>query len=69
MSKVAEYEKLAMFMLQVTSLPESTAEVERTFSEVNSNKTKLRNCLATGTLKAFIQTSEFSPIQVIAGFL
>jgi len=36
----------------ITALPQSTAEVERTFSCLNYNKNKLRDCLAVCTLEA-----------------
>ena len=51
-------------MLQMTSLPQSTAEVEKTFSRLNANKTKLRNSLAIHTLEAIIKTTETFPSQV-----
>jgi len=39
----------------------STAEVERTFSQLNNNKNKLRDCLAVCTLEAIIKFSEDFP--------
>ena len=48
-------------MLEIIALPQSTAEVERTFSKVNANKTKLRNALSVYTLQGILQTSEYFP--------
>jgi len=45
----------------ITALPQSTAEVERTFSHLNNNKNKLRDCLAGCTLEAVIQFNENFP--------
>ncbi|GFO36488.1 eukaryotic translation initiation factor 4e [Plakobranchus ocellatus] len=53
-----EYKDLAEFMLKVTTLPQSTAEFERTFSKLNNNKTKLTISLLVKTLKSTIKTSE-----------
>lgn len=61
MSQIQTYRELAKFMLEITALPQSTAGVERTFSKVNNNKTKLRNALAVRTLEAIIRTSEEFP--------
>ena len=58
MAALAEYKDLALFMLQITALPQSTAAVERTFSKVNNNKTKLRNSLAVNTIEAIVKVSE-----------
>lgn len=63
--RLPEYEALGRFMLQITSLPQSTAEVERTFSKLNANKTKLRNSLAVRTLEAIIKTAENYPSEVV----
>ena len=41
-SEMDTYKDLGLFMLEVTNLPQSTAEVDRTFSKISSNKTKLR---------------------------
>eukprot|EP00112_Aurelia_sp_Birch-Aquarium-sp1_P023358 Seg693.3 transcript_id=Seg693.3/GoldUCD/mRNA.D3Y31 product="hypothetical protein" protein_id=Seg693.3/GoldUCD/D3Y31 len=51
MQRIPAYINLAKFMLEVTALPQSTAEVERTFSKVNANKTKLRSSLSVNTLQ------------------
>ncbi len=53
-----EYHELARFMLEITALPQSTAEVEHTFSKVNNNKTKLRNTVAVRTVEGIIKSSE-----------
>ena len=45
-------------MLEVAALPQSTAAVERTFSKINNNKTKLRNGLAITTIEAIVKVSE-----------
>ena len=58
---VPEYQDLARFMLEVTALPQSTAVVERTFSKLNNNKTRLRNSLAVRTLETIITSSEAYP--------
>ena len=48
-------------MLEITALPQSTAVVERTFSKINCNKTKLRNRLAVRTIEAVIRVGEGFP--------
>ena len=48
-------------MLEITALPQSTAEVECTFSKVNNNKTKLQNALAVRTLEAIIKSNQAYP--------
>eukprot|EP00112_Aurelia_sp_Birch-Aquarium-sp1_P014236 Seg306.6 transcript_id=Seg306.6/GoldUCD/mRNA.D3Y31 product="Zinc finger protein 862" protein_id=Seg306.6/GoldUCD/D3Y31 len=58
MLALPEYQELAQFMLEVTALPQSTAAVERTFSKINNNKTKLRNGLAVTTIEAIVKVSE-----------
>ena len=45
----------------ITLLPQSTAEVERTFSRLNNNKNKLRDCLVECTLEAIMKSSENFP--------
>jgi len=45
----------------ITALPQSTAEVQGTFSCLNQNKNKLRDCLAVRTLEAIIKSSENFP--------
>jgi len=35
----------------ITALPQNTAEVERTFSHLNNNKSKPKDCLAVCTLE------------------
>jgi len=49
-----------LFNVFVTALPQSTAEVERTFSGLN-NKNKLSDCLAVCTLEAIIKSSKNFP--------
>ena len=58
MKQFQEYESLALFMLNVTALPQSTAAVENTFSKININKTKFRNCLAVNMLESIVKVSE-----------
>jgi len=36
----------------ITALPQSTAEVEKTFFRLNNNENKLRDCLVVCTLEA-----------------
>jgi len=45
----------------INALPQSTAEVEITFSRSNNNKNKLRNRLAVCTSEAIIKSSENFP--------
>ena len=40
LTKVDRYRSLARFVLEISSFPQSTAAVERTFSKLNLNKTK-----------------------------
>jgi len=42
----------------ITALPQSTTEVERTFSRLNNNKNKLRDCLAVCNWETIIRSSE-----------
>ena len=58
MLPMPEYQELAQFMLEVTALPQRTAAVERTFSKINDNKTKLGNGLAITTIEAIVKVSE-----------
>ncbi len=48
-------------MAQVIALPQSTATNERTFSQINNNKTKLRNRLGVNTVESIVRVSEASP--------
>ena len=48
-------------MLEITALPQSTGVVERTFSKLNNNKTKLRNALGVCTMEAIVKVSEEFP--------
>ena len=61
MRGVPSYKELSTFMLKLTALPQSTAEVERTFSKLNNNKTKLRNKPSVNTLESVIKTCERFP--------
>lgn len=47
------------FISNLLSLPNSSANVERIFSNVNINKTKIRNRLETDTLKGIIFTQDY----------
>ena len=58
-SEIDTYKDLGLFMLEVTALPQSTAAVERTFSKVSNNKTKLRNALSVRTVEAIVRTSDY----------
>ena len=55
-SEMDVYKTLGLFVLQITALPQGTAEVKRLFSKINLNKTKLRNALAIQTLEANCQS-------------
>ena len=61
MNRLEPYRTLASHILHVTALPQSSAVVERTFSKINSNKTKLRNCLGIKTLEAILKVSDNFP--------
>ena len=56
-----EYCDLTSFMLEVTVLPQSTAEVERTFSKANGNKTEVGSRLAVQTMEAMLKCSKTFP--------
>jgi len=45
----------------ITAFPQSTADVERTFSRLNNNKNKLRDCPAVCSLEAIMKSSENFP--------
>ena len=55
---LSEYRDLALFMLQITALPQSTAAVERAFLKINNNKTELRNNLAVSTIESIVKVRE-----------
>ena len=59
---IEPYKELATFMLEITALPQSTAVVERTFSKLKNNRTKLRNALGVCTMEAIVKVSEEFPI-------
>jgi len=46
----------------IAELPQSTAGVKRTFSRLNNNKNKLRDCVADSTLEAIIKSGEKFPV-------
>lgn len=52
------FKVLPKFALNILSLPVSNADVERIFSKVNLNKTKVRNKLLPSTQAALIIASE-----------
>ena len=54
LSKNERFQGLAKFMLKLCTLPVSTAEVERVFSQVKLNKTDHRNRLAIDTLGSLL---------------
>ena len=58
-SEIDAYKDLGLFMPEVTALPQSTAAVERKFSKICSNKTKLRNTLSVRTVEAIVRTSDY----------
>ena len=60
-SEMDVYKTLGLFVLQITALPQGTAEVERLFSKINLNKTKLRNALAIQTFEAIVKVSHRFP--------
>lgn len=45
-------------MLELFSLPHSSANVERIFSQMNLSKTKVRNSLKEGTLNGILSSKE-----------
>lgn len=51
-----EFGKLSTFVFNLLCLPHSTANVERIFSAINLNRTKLRNRLKTETLEGLLYT-------------
>ena len=52
MTDIEAYKELVTFMLKVTAPPQCTAVVERTFSKLYNNKTKLKNALGVHTMEA-----------------
>nr|XP_017097198.2 uncharacterized protein LOC108125494 [Drosophila bipectinata] len=53
------FKALALFAIQLFSLPWSNAEVERVFSQMNIVKSKLRNKMALKSLNAILSISIF----------
>ena len=47
------------FIFNLLSLPNSSANVERTFSQINVNKTKSRNKLKLETLEGILLTKDY----------
>ena len=60
-TKVDCFRSQDRFVLEISSLPPSTAAVERTFSKLNLNKTKIRNRFSVNTLEAIIKLTEIFP--------
>ena len=58
-SEIDTYKDFGLFMLKVTALPQSTAAVERAFSKISNNKTKLLNALSVRTVEAIVRTSDY----------
>lgn len=54
----AKFQKLCNFIFNLFCLPHSSATVERVFSQVNLNKTKIRNKLSSETLTGILHTKE-----------
>lgn len=52
------FPKLCKFVYYIFTLPHSSATVERIFSQVNLNKTKIRNKLSTDTLQGILHTKQ-----------
>lgn len=52
------FPKLCEFIRNIFSLPHSSATVERVFSQINLNKTKIRNKLSAETLKGIMHTKQ-----------
>ncbi len=55
------FEQISKFALSILSLPFSNASVERTFSQMNLVKTKLRNRMLVKTTNALLQVKFFLP--------
>ena len=51
----SKFEELALFVLQILSLPLSNAIVERVFSEMNSVRCKSRNRMHVDMLQAILR--------------
>ena len=65
--KAEAYKDLGEFVIQITALPQSKACVERTFSKINNNKTKLRTKLPISTTEAAVKVSEHFPTNFEVG--
>lgn len=54
------YSNVCNFIFNLLCLPHSSATVERIFSQVNLNKTKIRNRLQTKTLTGILHTKNLT---------
>lgn len=61
MTDIEAYKELVTFMLKVTAPPQCTAVVERTFSKLYNNKTKLKNALGVRLMEAIAKVNEEFP--------
>ena len=48
-------------MIQITAMPQSRACIERTFSKINNNITKLHNQIAIYSMEAIVKVREQFP--------
>lgn len=53
------FEKVSTFAIQLLSLPHSSTNVERLFSQINLIKTDVRNSISSATLPGLIHTKEY----------
>lgn len=53
------YPVLSKFSINLLTLPHSSANVERQFSQINLLKTKQRNCLSTSTIVGLMHSKEY----------
>ncbi|KYN16994.1 hypothetical protein ALC57_10766 [Trachymyrmex cornetzi] len=53
------FAKVSTFAIQLLSLPHSSANVERLFSQINLIKTDVRNSILSATLSGLIHTKEY----------
>lgn len=53
------YRLLSKFAYSIMSLPHSSANVERIFSQVNLMKTKQRNCLSTNSIVGLLHSKDY----------
>ena len=57
--KSNKFDKLALFMANIMTIPHSNAFVERAFSHVNNIKTDLRNLLEVASVNSIMQVKTF----------